>query len=82
MKKFLLLSAGLMLAGAAIAQNEVIREQPEGTLRTFHGYSLATEVSWGYATEDHYDGLARQVVFSDNGDVWFKNPISKLNTNS
>lgn len=71
-----------MLAGAAIAQNEVIREQPEGTLRTFHGYSLATEVSWGYATEDHYDGLARQVVFSDNGDVWFKNPISKLNTNS
>lgn len=82
MKKFLLLSAGLMIAGAAIAQNEVIREQPEGTLRTFHGYSYATEVSWGYATEDHFDGLARQVVFSDNGDVWFKNPISKLTTNS
>lgn len=82
MKKFLLLSAGLMIAGAAIAQNEVIREQPEGTLRTFHGYSYATEVTWGYSNEDHYDGLARQVVFSDNGDVWFKNPISKLSTDS
>lgn len=84
MKKFLLLTAGLMLTGSAIAQNEeVVRDQPAGTLRTFHGYSLATTVSWGYATEDHFDGLARQVVFSDNGtDVWFKNPISKLSTDS
>lgn len=79
MKKTLLFSAAMLAASAAIAQDGVIKEQPEGTLRTFHGYSLATEVSWGFASEGPHDGLARQVVFADNGDVYFKNPITKAN---
>ncbi len=82
MKKLLLVSAGLMLAGASMAQDEIIREQPEGTLRTFHGFSLATTVSWGFAEEGPKDGLARQVVFAENGDVYFKNPITGIATHS
>lgn len=79
MKKILLLTAGIAAAaGSLFAQDQVIREQPEGTLRTFHGYSIASYSSWGFLAEDPHDGLARQVVFADNGDVYFKDPISKM----
>lgn len=78
MKKTLLLAAGLLLAGSAFAQDEQpITTQPEGTLRTFHGYSMACYSEWGFETSDAHDGLARQVVFADNGDVYFKDPLSK-----
>lgn len=77
MKKTLLLAAGLLTAGISMAQDGLISSQPEGELRTFHGYSMAIYPSWGFASTDPHDGLARQVVFADNGDVYFKDPISK-----
>lgn len=83
MKKLLLLLAGLSMAGNMLAQNGIITEQPAGTLRTFHGYSFSYYAgTWGYAASDYHDGLARQVVFADNGvDVYFKDPLSRVNHN-
>lgn len=78
MKKFLLFAACLFTASSVSAQTELIKEQPAGTLRTFHGSSKATSVSWGYASTADHDGVARQVVFADNGtDVYFKDPLTK-----
>lgn len=77
MKKSLLLASALSIAGIAMAQGNLITEQPEGTLRTFHAYSMSAYLEWGYETADPVDGLARQVVFADNGDVFFKDPVSK-----
>lgn len=83
MKKSLLALAGIMITGSAFAAGEIITEQPEGTLRTFHGYSHAYYVSsWGYTAHEDHDGFARQVVFADNGvDVYFKDPFSKMTKN-
>lgn len=80
MKKFIpLLALGALTANVANAElQRVTYTQPEGEVRTYHGFSHASylDLEWGFQINEDHDGLARQVIFADNGDVWFKDPIS------
>lgn len=80
-KLFPFLAIGVLTANVAHGElQRVSYVQPEGEVRTYHGFSHSSYLSPVFSipvTEDH-DGLARKVIFADNGDVWFKDPISRI----
>lgn len=81
MKKFYAFTVALsmMATGTMFAEEQAVFDQPDGELRTYHGFSHGISLSeWGFVLNEDHDGLGRKVVFSDNGDVWFMNPISNL----
>lgn len=80
MKRFLsLMVLGGMSVCGLYAEEQAVMEQPAGELRTYHGYSHSASLSdWGFVYYADHDGLARKVVFAENGDVWFKDPISNI----
>lgn len=83
MKKSLLFAYAAVLATNAFAAETAITEQPEGELRTYLGTSYAHEwSSWGFPDVKWNDGLARKVVFAENGDVYFKNPLTLFTRDS
>lgn len=80
MKNFYLIAATLLACSPALLAAELVTEQPAGTLRTYHGYSISR---YPYLVEiiEPTDGVARDVVFDDNGtDIWFKDPLTHAPT--
>ncbi|MDE7343730.1 MAG: hypothetical protein K2N19_06920 [Muribaculaceae bacterium] len=80
MKRFIpLLALGALTANVANAElQRVTYTQPEGEVRTYHGFSHTAylDPAFGITVNEDHDGLARNVIFADNGDVWFKDPIT------
>lgn len=80
MKNFYLIAATALACSPALLAAELVTEQPAGTLRTYHGYSISR---YPYMVEivESTDGVARDVVFGDNGtDIWFKDPLTHAPT--
>lgn len=76
MKKFFLIAATALACSPALMADELVTEQPAGTLRMYHGYSLSRYPFYIEIVEET-DGVAREVVFDDNGtDIWFKDPLT------
>ncbi len=56
----------------------VITEAPEGKVETMLGSSTTFYVDYGQVAQDETYGIAYEGVWTDNGEVYLKNPISML----
>ena len=85
MKKFLLASMMLMAATAgwadALSDYGVITEQPAGELKTYDRSGYAYYVVNDYVRRGAQTGTM-DVVFADQGEVYIKDPLSKLIVNT
>lgn len=80
MRNFYLIAATVLACSPALMADELVTDQPAGTLRTYHGYSIS---HYPYMVEivEPTDGVARDVVFGENGtDIWFKDPLTHAPT--
>lgn len=94
MRNLNLTLAATLIATAATAQNakslhqaenaqDIITEQPAGTLLKglyVHNEGYIKQLSTIYSHIE--DGTAKDVVLGSDGNVYFKNPVQNLNTNS
>ena len=61
---------------------ELITEQPAGRQVSYARSGEAYYYFWGYIFNTAYSGLATNVVFGDNNEVYIKNIITQYNCNS
>ena len=86
MGKFSTFAAGLLALSWASAMaapaTEPVTEEPAGTVKWFSEKCVAFSVgSWGYREYFEVDGLAKKMVFADDGKtIWMRNPVSKFPT--
>lgn len=59
--------------------DQPIMEEPAGTVQWYscESHAYYPDLNWGIQNHQNVDGVARKVVFSEDGkNVWFRNPIS------
>lgn len=57
----------------------LITEAPEGTpMNNVYEYAVGYLTFWGYVFQSASDGLASDVVVGNDGNIYFKNPISTI----
>ena len=67
----------------APARVDVIKDQPEGELKTYQRSGGAMYTFWGYVFTAYQDGGAMQMVFAEDGKtVYLKDPVSQAVANT
>ena len=67
----------------APARVDVIKDQPEGELKTYQRSGGAMYTFWGYLFTAYQDGGAMQMVFAEDGKtVYLKDPVSQAVANT
>lgn len=79
----LILGLSLMTGVGAYASpaDEIITAEPAGTVQWYSGMSMAYSPSvWGFVTYAMTDGVARKMVYADDGYLYFRDPIALFPT--
>lgn len=69
-------------AAASSSDAGIISQPPAGKLVTMMGTSLSFYIYYDQVTQDESRGLAYDAVFTDDGYVYLKNPVSMLDWNT